>query len=190
MGHGQLDSRLRGGGAATSARREAGRSAVAPGRGIRCDRPASLEPTSGGRFGAFRRRLAELVLQQPAPAADRVAGRYLRRVRFCQSAVTLIPAMAPCQLPHQPVWQWRVERTTRLGNAIRGPQRAWPAGSSPPAAAVVPPATAFGAIPQLPTCAAGNNLIHRDAPCLACGLRNRADADCEFLASTGSWFAR
>jgi putative membrane-bound dehydrogenase-like protein len=176
------------------------------GRGIRFhpDRPASLEPTSGGgQFGLAAddwqhwftatnsQHLRQIVLPD----------EYLRRNPYLPvSAVTVdIPDHgAACQLHRiSPFEQWRVERTTRRkggADSKRFPTTELVAGGfvTSGCSPVVYNADRFPEAYRNCTyiCDPANNLIHRDklVPNGATFVAKRAEADCEFLASTDNWF--
>lgn len=176
------------------------------GRGIRFhpDRPASLEPTSGGgQFGLAAddwqhwftatnsQHLRQIVLPD----------EYLRRNPFLPvSAVTLdIPDHgAACQVHRiSPFEQWRVERTTRRKggpDSKRFPTTELVAGGYI-TSGCSPVVYTAGLFPEAfrncsYMCDPANNLVHRDAlvPNGAPFIAKRADADCEFLASKDNWF--
>jgi putative membrane-bound dehydrogenase-like protein len=176
------------------------------GRGIRFhpQTPGSLEPTSGGgQYG-----LAPDDWQRWFTATNSqhlrhivLPDHYLRRnPNLPVSAVTLdIPDHgAACQVHRlSPFEPWRVERTTRRKggpDARRFPTTELiPGGYMTSACSpVVYAADAFPAAYRGNTfvCDPANNLIHRDAlvPAGATFTARRADADCEFLASTDNWF--
>jgi putative membrane-bound dehydrogenase-like protein len=176
------------------------------GRGIRFhpDIPASLEPTSGGgQFGLaaddwghwFSATNSQHLRQMVLP------DEYLRRNPFLPvRAVTLdIPDHdAACKVHRiSPFEAWRVERTTR--------RKGGPEAKHLPSTELVPGGFITSACSPLVyradlfprqyhgntlVCDPANNLIHRDVlvPQGAAFVARRADSDCEFLASTDSWF--
>jgi putative membrane-bound dehydrogenase-like protein len=175
-------------------------------RGIRfhADVPASLEPTTGGgQYGltpdAWGRwftatnsqHLRHLVLPD----------HYLRRnPELAVPATTLdIPDHGPACKVHRisPFEAWRVERTTRRAEG--------PDAQRFPSTELVPGGFVTSACSPLVyvaadfpesyrgnvfVCDPANNLVHRDVlvPNGATFVAKRGDADCEFLASTDTWF--
>jgi putative membrane-bound dehydrogenase-like protein len=175
-------------------------------RGIRFhpDQPGSLEPTSGGgQFGLAaddwqqwftntnNQHLRHIVLPD----------HYLRRnPSLPVSAVALdIPDHeAACKVYRiSPFEAWRVERTTRRRE---GPDaRRFPSTELVPGgyitSACSPVVYTADVLPERYRgntfiCDPANNLVHRDilVPKGATFVAKRADADCEFLASTDTWF--
>ncbi len=176
-------------------------------RGVRLhpDQPGSLEPTSGGgQFGLApddwqhwftatnSQHLRQIVLPD----------HYLRRNPYLPvSAVTLdIPDHGAACKVHRlsPFEAWRVERTTRRRE---GPDaRRFAATELVPGGYIT---SACGPVVYLANlfpeayrgntfvCDPANNLVHRDLLVPQGGgtfVAQRADADCEFLASTDNWF--
>ncbi len=175
-------------------------------RGVRFhpDVPASLEPTSGGgQYG-----LAPDEWQRWFTATNSqhlrhivLPDHYLRRnPALPVSAVTLdVPDHgAACKVYRvSPFEGWRVERTSRRKagpDARRFPSTELVPGGYITSACspVVYAADLFPAAYRGNTfvCDPANNLIHRDilVPHGATFTARRADADCEFLASTDNWF--
>src|SRR6266849_665132 len=175
-------------------------------RGVRFhpEKPGSLEPTSGGgQFGIAAdsgqnwftatnsQHLRHIVLPD----------HYLRRnPSLTVSAVTLdIPDHgAACQVNRiSPFEPWRVERTARRKS---GPDsRRFPSTELVPGGFITSAcSTVVYAADLFPepyrgntfVCDPANNLIHRDIlePHGATYVASRADKDCEFLASTDTWF--
>jgi putative membrane-bound dehydrogenase-like protein len=194
------------GGTVRSAEKPDGAPVTLRGRGIRLhpDKPGSLEPTAGGgQFGLSAddwqrwftatnsQHLRHIVLDD----------HYLRRnPALPVSAVTLdIPDHgAACQVHRiSPFEAWRVERTTRRAG---GPDaRRFPATELVPGGYVTsacsPLVYTADLFPEAYrgntfVCDPANNLIHRDrlVPHGATFVAQRADEDCEFLASTDNWF--
>jgi putative membrane-bound dehydrogenase-like protein len=175
-------------------------------RGIRFDptRPASLEPTSGGgQYGLAcddgerwftatnSQHLRHIVLPD----------HYLKRNPLLPvSAVTLdIPEHGAACKVHRisPFEAWRVERTTRRANgpdAQRFPSTELVPGGFITSACSPVVYTADLFPPEYRgntlVCDPANNLIHRDVleQKGATFIAKRGDADCEFLASTDTWF--
>jgi putative membrane-bound dehydrogenase-like protein len=176
------------------------------GRGIRFhpDQPGSLEPTAGGgQFGLSAddwqrwftatnsQHLRHIVLDD----------HYLRRnPALPVSAVTLdIPDHGAACKVHRisPFEAWRVERTTRRAG---GPDaRRFPSTELVPGGFVTSACSPLVYTADLFAeeyrgntfvCDPANNLIHRDrlVPHGATFTAQRADEDCEFLASTDNWF--
>ncbi len=177
------------------------------GRGLRFhpDIPGSLEPTSGGgqyglaadAFGHWftatnSQHLRQIVLPD----------QYLRRNPYLAvPAVTLdIPDHgAACQVHRISAFEsWRVERTARR---VADPRyRDWPSTEKVPGGYVTSGCSPVVYLAdRFPAefrgnsfvCDPANNLIHRDrlepnGP--ATFVAKRADANCEFLASTDNWF--
>ncbi len=176
------------------------------GRGVRFrpDRPASLEPTSGGgQYGLAAddgqrwftatnsQHLRHIVLPD----------HYLRRnPNLAVSAVALdIPEHgAACKVFRiSPFEAWRVERTQRRKDGPDARRFAStelvPGGFITSACSpVVYGADLFPAPYRgnVFVCDPANNLVHRDLlePKGATFVARRGDADCEFLASTDTWF--
>ncbi len=176
------------------------------GRGVRFhpDVPGSLEPTSGGgQYGLAADEWENWFTATNSQHLRHIVlpDHYLRRnPSLPVSAVTLdIPDHgAACKVYRiSPFEAWRVERTKRRAD---GPDaRRFPAtelvpggyitsGCSP----VVYAADLFPAAYRGNTfvCDPANNLVHRDVlePKGATFVAKRGDADCEFLASTDTWF--
>jgi putative membrane-bound dehydrogenase-like protein len=176
------------------------------GRGIRFhpEKPGSLEPTSGGgQYGLAvddwqnwftatnSQHLRHIVLPD----------HYLRRnPSLPVSAVTLdIPDHgAACKVYRiSPFEGWRVERTRRRAE---GPDaRRFPSTELVPGGFITSACSPrLYAADLFPTpyrgnsfvCDPANNLVHRDVlePKGATFTAKRADVDCEFLASTDTWF--
>jgi putative membrane-bound dehydrogenase-like protein len=176
------------------------------GRGIRFhpEEPGSLEPTSGGgQFG-----LAADDWEQWFTATNSqhlrhfvLPDHYLRRnPSLPVSAVTLdIPDHgAACKVERiSPFEAWRVERTTRRKNG--------PDAQHFPSTELVPGGYITSACSPVVynarlfpepyrgstfVCDPANNLVHRDVlePKGATFTARRGEADCEFLASTDTWF--
>jgi putative membrane-bound dehydrogenase-like protein len=194
------------GGTITSAQKPGAPAVTLRGRGIRFrpDVPGSLEPTTGGgQYGlcpdAFARWFTAMNSQHLRHLV--LPDHYLRRAPdLAVSAVTLdIPDHgAACQVHRiSPFEAWRVERTTRRKggpDASRFPSTELVPGGyvtsacSPVvyAAADFPPPYRGNSF----VCDPANNLVHRDVlvPNGATFTARRGDADCEFLASTDTWF--
>jgi putative membrane-bound dehydrogenase-like protein len=194
------------GGTITSAERPGLPPVVLRGRGIRFhpDVPGSLEPTSGGgQYGlaadAWGRwftatnsqHLRHIVLPDHA---------LRRNPALAVGAVTLdIPDHGPaCKVfRRSPFEAWRVERTARRKG---GPDaRRFPPTELVPGgyitSACSPLVYAADRFPpdyrgSVFVCDPANNLVHRDvlAPLGATFTAARGHADCEFLASTDTWF--
>lgn len=176
------------------------------GRGIRFhpEKPGSLEPTSGGgQFGLASddwqnwftatnsQHLRQIILPD----------HYLRRNPYLAlSAVALdIPDHgAACKVNRiSPFEAWRVERTQRRKG---GPDaKRFPSTELVPGgfitSACSPVVSTAGVFPDEYrgnsfVCDPANNLIHRDrlVPSGSIFSAERADKDCEFLASTDNWF--
>jgi putative membrane-bound dehydrogenase-like protein len=176
------------------------------GRGIRFhpDVPASLEPTSGGgQYGLAPDEYERWFTATNSQHLRHVVlpDHYLRRNPvLAVSMVTLdVPDHgAACQVHRiSPFEAWRVERTTRRKegpDAARFPSTELVPGGfitsacSPVvyAADVYPPEFRGNTF----VCDPANNLVHRDllVPHGATFTAKRADLDCEFLASTDTWF--
>jgi putative membrane-bound dehydrogenase-like protein len=176
------------------------------GRGIRFhpEIPGSLEATSGGGqfgltcddWGAWftatnSQHLRQIVLPD----------HYLRRNPYLPvNAVTIdIPDHGAACRVHRisPFEKWRVERTTR--------RKGGPDARRFPVTELIPGGFITSACSPLIyradlfprefqgncfVCDPANNLIHRDRlePSGAAFIARRADEDCEFLASTDTWF--
>jgi putative membrane-bound dehydrogenase-like protein len=176
------------------------------GRGIRFhpDQPGSLEATSGGgQFG-----LAADDWQRWFTATNSqhlrhiiLPDHYLRRnPALAVQAVTLdIPDHgAACKVYRiSPFEAWRVERTRRRAGSAEA--RRFPSTELVPGgyitSATSPLVYTADLFPESYrgntfVCDPANNLIHRDrlVPNGATFLAERADADCEFMASTDNWF--
>lgn len=175
-------------------------------RGIRFkpDRPGSLEPMSGGgQFGLATDDWGRWFTATNSQHLRHIVlpDHYLRRNPYLPvSAVTIdIPDHGPACKVHRisPFEAWRVERTQRRKGGADAKRFAATelvpggfvtSGCSPLvySADLFPEAyrgTVF-------VCDPANNLIHRDVlkPKGATFVAERADADCEFLASTDNWF--
>jgi putative membrane-bound dehydrogenase-like protein len=176
------------------------------GRGIRFhpDRPASLEPTSGGgQYGLTADEWGRWFTATNSQHLRHIvlSDHYLRRnPNLPVSAVTLdIPDHgAACKVfRRSPFEAWRVERTARRKG---GPDAArFPSTELVPGGYVTsacsPLVYAANLFPapyrgSVFVCDPANNLIHRDvlAPHGATFTARRGEADCEFLASTDTWF--
>jgi putative membrane-bound dehydrogenase-like protein len=175
-------------------------------RGVRFhpDVPASLEPTSGGgQYGLAPDEWGRWFTATNSQHLRHVIlpDHYLRRnPALAVSAVTLdVPDHGAACLVHRisPFEAWRVERTTRRKD---GPDaRRFPATELVPGGYVTsacsPVIYAAGLFPKefhgnSFVCDPANNLIHRDVlvPNGATFTAKRGDKDCEFLASTDTWF--
>src|SRR5262245_19476556 len=176
------------------------------GRGIRFhpETPGSLEPTSGGgQYG-----LAPDAVQHWFTATNSqhlrqivLPDHYLRRNPFLSvTAVSVdIPDHGAACKVHRlsPFEGWRVERTTRRKEGADSkrfsPTELVPGGFITSACSpIVYEADLFPSEFRGNTfvCDPANNLIHRDVlkPKAGAFVAERADADCEFLASTDNWF--
>jgi putative membrane-bound dehydrogenase-like protein len=175
-------------------------------RGIRFkpDVPGSLEPTSGGgQFGLAADDWGQWFTATNSQHLRHIVlpDHYLRRNPFLPvRAVTLdIPVHGAACKVHRisPFEAWRVERTTR--------RKGGPDAKRFPATELVPGGFITSACSPLVyradlypkeyygntlVCDPANNLIHRDVLVEngATFIAKRADADCEFLASTDTWF--
>jgi putative membrane-bound dehydrogenase-like protein len=175
-------------------------------RGIRFrpEVPGSLEPTSGGgQYGlapdAYGRWFTATNSQHLRHIV--LPDHYLRRnPGLAVGAVTLdIPEHgAACKVfRRSPFEAWRVERTTRRAS---GPDaKRFPSTELVPGgyitSACSPVVYAAGLFPKeyqgsVFVCDPANNLIHRDVltPHGATFIARRGHSDCEFLASTDTWF--
>lgn len=180
---------------------------VLRGRGVRFrpDVPASLEAaSSGGQYGLTADAGNHLFLSTNAQHLRQVVlpDQYLRRNPYLAvPAVTIdIPDHgAACKVFRiSPFERWRVERTSqRLGD----PKYAhWPSEEKVPGGYVTSGCSPIVYLADLyPAafhgntfmCDPANNIVHRDrlepdGP--ATFVARRADANCEFLASTDNWF--
>ena len=194
------------GGTIRSAEKSGAAAVTLRGRGFRFhpEAPASLEPTSGGgQYGLTAdtwgrwftatnsQHLRHIIL--PDHALRRNPALPVR-------AVTLdIPDHGPaCKVFRvSPFEAWRVERTRRRKegtDAAHFPSTELVPGgySTSTCSPVVYDATLFPAAyrSNVFVCDPANNLIHRDVlvPKGATFTATRGDADCEFLASTDTWF--
>jgi putative membrane-bound dehydrogenase-like protein len=175
-------------------------------RGLRFrpDIPGSLEPTSGGgQFGLAADDWGQWFTATNSQHLRHIVlpDHYLRRNPFLPvRAVTLeIPDHGAACKVHRisPFEAWRVERTTR--------RKGGPDAKRFPATELVPGGFITSACSPLIyradlypkkyygntlVCDPANNLIHRDILVEngATFIAKRADADCEFLASTDTWF--
>jgi putative membrane-bound dehydrogenase-like protein len=176
------------------------------GRGVRFhpETPGSLEPASGGgQFGLAADDWQRWFVNTNSQHLRHIIlpDHYLRRnPSLPVGAVTLdIPDHgAACKVFRiSPFEGWRVERTTRRRESAEA-QR-FPATELVPGGyitsgcgPVVYTADLFPASYRGNTfiCDPANNLVHRDilTPNGATFVAKRADADCEFLASTDNWF--
>jgi putative membrane-bound dehydrogenase-like protein len=179
------------------------------GRGIRFrpEVPASLEPTSGGgQYGLAPDEWGNWFTATNSQHLRHIVlpDHYLRRNPLLPvSAVTLdIPDHgAACQVHRiSPFEPWRVERTTRRREGKDGidPSR-FPATELVPGGYVTsacsPIVYVADAYPEgyrgnTFVCDPANNLVHRDTlvPNGATFTAKRCDIDCEFMASTDTWF--
>lgn len=194
------------GGTVTSAEKPGAASVTLRGRGVRFhpDQAASLEPTSGGgQFGLapddwqhwFTNTNSQHLRQIVLP------DHYLRRnPTLPVSAVTIdIPDHgAACKVYRiSPFEAWRVERTQRRAqgpDAQRFPTTELVAGGFV-TSGCSPVIYSAGLFPEgyrgcSYGCDPANNLVHRDVLVSRGAIfsASRADADCEFLASTDTWF--
>ncbi|GIW81610.1 MAG: cytochrome c [Gemmatales bacterium] len=179
---------------------------VLRGRGIRFRpaEPGSLEPMSGGgQFGLTADDWQHWFTSTNSQHLKQIVlpDHYLRRNPYLPvSAVTInIPDHgAACKVYRiSPFEAWRVERTKRRkggANAKRySPTELVPGGFITSACSPLVyrgdlfPKEYYG---QVFVCDPANNLIHRDVLKRrgAVFVAQRADADCEFLASTDNWF--
>jgi putative membrane-bound dehydrogenase-like protein len=175
-------------------------------RGIRFhpDVPGSLEPTTGGgQYGLAPDDWSRWFTNTNSQHLRHIVlpDHYLRRnPNLPVSAVTIdIPDHgAACKVNRiSPFEAWRVERTTRRAQG--------PDASRFPTTELVPGGyITSGCSPLIYTadaypepyrgnsfiCDPANNLIHRDilVPSGATFVAKRGDADCEFMASTDTWF--
>lgn len=176
------------------------------GRGIRFkpDVPGSIEPTSGGgQYGLTQNEWGDWFVNTNSQHLRHIVlqDHYLaRNPNLPVSAVTLdIPDHgASCKVHRiSPFEAWRVERTRRRKNSAEAKRFAAtelvPGGFS--TSTCSPLVYLGGLFPkeyhgQLFCCDPANNLIHRDrlVPKGATYTAQRADPDCEFLASTDNWF--
>jgi putative membrane-bound dehydrogenase-like protein len=175
-------------------------------RGVRFhpDKPASLEPTSGGgQFGLAADDWGRWFTATNSQHLRHIVlpDHYLRRNPYLPvSAVTIdIPDHGPACKVHRisPFEAWRVERTTRRKGGADAKRFAAtelvPGGFITSACSPLVYNADLFPEPYRGTvfvCDPANNLIHRDLlqPKGATFVAVRADADCEFLASTDNWF--
>jgi putative membrane-bound dehydrogenase-like protein len=176
------------------------------GRGVRFhpETPGSLEPTSGGgQYGLAPDEWQNWFTATNSQHLRHIVlpDHYLRRnPALAVSAVTLdIPDHgAACQVHRiSPFEAWRVERTERRA---KGPDaQRFPSTELVPGgfitSACSPVVYAADLFPSAYrgnsfVCDPANNLVHRDVlePKGATFTAKRGDADCEFLASTDTWF--
>lgn len=176
------------------------------GRGIRFkpDVPGSIEPTSGGgQYGLTQNEWGDWFVNTNSQHLRHIVlqDHYLaRNLNLPVSAVTLdIPDHgASCKVHRiSPFEAWRVERTRRRKESAEAKRFATtelvPGGFS---TSTCSPLVYLGDLfpkeyhGQLFCCDPANNLIHRDVlvPKGATYSAQRADQDCEFLASTDNWF--
>ncbi|HKI31118.1 MAG TPA: PVC-type heme-binding CxxCH protein [Gemmataceae bacterium] len=176
------------------------------GRGVRFhpETPGSLEPTSGGgQYGLAPDQWQNWFTATNSQHLRHIVlpDHYLRRnPSLPVSAVTLdIPDHGAACKVHRisPFEAWRVERTERRA---KGPDaQRFPATELVPGgfitsacSPVVSAADLFPAAYRGNTfvCDPANNLVHRDVlePNGATFTAKRGEADCEFLASTDTWF--
>jgi putative membrane-bound dehydrogenase-like protein len=178
------------------------------GRGVRFHPekgwPASLEPTSGGgQYGLAPDEWQNWFTATNSQHLRHIVlpDHYLRRnPSLAVSAVTLdIPDHgAACKVYRiSPFEAWRVERTQRRANSPDA--RRFPSTELVPGgfitSACSPAVYAADLFPAAYrgntfVCDPANNLVHRDVlePKGATFVAKRGDADCEFLASTDTWF--
>jgi putative membrane-bound dehydrogenase-like protein len=175
-------------------------------RGIRFhpDRPASLEPTSGGgQYGLTCDQWGQWFTATNSQHLRHIIlpDHYLKRNPFLPvSAVTLdIPDHGPaCKVYRiSPFEQWRVERTKQRKDGPNAskfpPTELFPGGYVTSACSpLVYEATLFPAAYHGNTfvCDPANNLVHRDVLQRhgATFVAKRVDIECEFMASTDTWF--
>ncbi len=175
-------------------------------RGVRFhpDRPGSLEPTSGGgQFGLAADDWQQWFTNTNSQHLRHIVlpDHYLRRnPSLAVPAATLdIPDHgAACKVFRiSPFEAWRVERTRRRKqgpDAQRFPSTELVAGGFITSACspVVYTADLYPESYQNNSfvCDPANNLVHRDilVPHGATFVAQRAEADCEFLAATDTWF--
>src|SRR5262245_44151588 len=175
-------------------------------RGVRFhpDVPASLEPTSGGgQFGLTADDWGQWFTATNSQHLRHIVlpDHYLRRnphLPVSQVTIDIPDHGAACKVHRiSPFEAWRVERTTRRKGdpAFKN----WPASEMVPGGYVTSgcsplvyladrfPKQYYG---NTFVCDPANNLIHRDilVPKGATFIAERADADCDFLASTDNWF--
>jgi putative membrane-bound dehydrogenase-like protein len=194
------------GGVIRSAERPEAPAVALASRGIRFrpDRPASLEPTSGGgQFGLTADDWDRWFVATNSQHLRHIVlpDHYLRRNPFLPvNAVTLdIPDHGAACKVHRisPFEAWRVERTSRRKGGPDAPR--FPPNELVPGgfitSACSPLVYRAGLYPprfhgNTFVCDPANNLIHRDVLVSrgATFTARRADADCEFLASTDNWF--
>jgi putative membrane-bound dehydrogenase-like protein len=176
------------------------------GRGVRFrpEVPGSLEPTSGGgQYGLAPDEWQNWFTATNSQHLRHIVlpDHYLRRnPSLAVSAVTLdIPDHGAACKVHRisPFEAWRVERTERRA---RGPDaRRFPSTELVPGgyitSACSPLVYAADGYPAAYhgntfVCDPANNLVHRDIleSKGATFIAKRGDADCEFLASTDTWF--
>jgi putative membrane-bound dehydrogenase-like protein len=194
------------GGTITSAEKPNAPAVELRSRGIRFrpDRPASLEPTSGGgQYGLTCDQWGQWFTATNSQHLRHIIlpDHYLKRNPFLPvSAVTLdIPDHgAACKVYRiSPFEQWRVERTKQRKDGPNAskfpPTELFPGGYVTSACSpMVYEATLF------PTayhgnsfvCDPANNLVHRDVLQRhgATFQAKRVDIECEFMASTDTWF--
>jgi putative membrane-bound dehydrogenase-like protein len=175
-------------------------------RGIRFhpETPGSLEPMSGGgQYGLSADDWQQYFTATNAQHLRHfvLPDHYLRRnPALAVSATTLdIPDHGPACLVHRisPFEAWRVERTTRRA---QGPEaKRFPSTELVPGGYITSACSPVVYTADVfPTafrnnsfvCDPANNLVHRDILEAkgATFVARRADADCEFLASTDTWF--
>ncbi len=194
------------GGTIRSAEKLEAPAVVLRGRGIRFhpERPASLQPTSGGgQYGLAADDWQQWFTNTNSQHLRHIVlpDHYLQRnPALAVSAVTLdIPDHGAACKVHRisPFEGWRVERTTRRASgpdAQRFPSTELVPGGFITSACspIVYTADLFPENYRGNTfiCDPANNLIHRDKllPHGATFIAQRADADCEFLASADNWF--
>jgi putative membrane-bound dehydrogenase-like protein len=194
------------GGTITSKEKPAMPSITLRSRGIRFrpEVPGSLEPTSGGgQYGLAPDEWGQWFTATNSQHLRHIVlpDHYLRRNPFLPvSAVTLdIPDHNPACKVHRisPFEAWRVERTKRRKDG--------PDAQRFPSTELVPGGFITSACSPVVYCAdrfpkqyhgntfvcdPANNLIHRDVLVSngATFIAKRGDADCEFMASTDTWF--
>jgi putative membrane-bound dehydrogenase-like protein len=176
------------------------------GRGLRFkpDQPGSLEPTSGGgQYGLTQNEWGDWFVNTNSQHLRHIVldDHYLaRNPNLPVSAVTLdIPDHgAACKVYRiSPFEAWRVERTRRRKGSAEASR--FPSTELVPGGFITSACSPLVYLAELfPKeflgntfiCDPANNLIHRDklAPKGATYSAQRVDIDCEFLASTDTWF--
>ncbi len=176
------------------------------GRGIRFkpDLPGSLEPTSGGgQYGLTQNEWGDWFVNTNSQHLRHIVleDHYLaRNPNLPVSTVTLdIPDHgAACKVFRiSPFEAWRVERTRRRKEGADA--KRFPSTELVPGGFITSACSPLVYLADLLPkeyqgntfiCDPANNLVHRDilVPKGATYVAQRADADCEFLASTDNWF--